>query len=308
MKKITVTIGIPAYFAQENIEPLLRSLVVQEQKNQKIVEILVFSDGSTDNTVQNAQKVKDKRIKIIEPKKRGGMAKGLLHMLSIFKGNTFLLLNDDIVIVDPKLVDKMVAPLLKNENVGLIGGNPQPFKGKTFVEKSGISAFNGYSNFRYSYKNGNTKYTCDGKLMLLTRDFVNSIKFPKSVKNMGNVDIYLYLSCIENNFAYRFAKNAKVLFQYPATTRDYVNWVTRNNSNAELLEKRFGGLVDREFYVPKGLLYKSLIQEFLKNPLHSLSIYILGLYCNQKAKRVSRNFSAMWEPVNSTKNLKKRHE
>ena len=308
MKKITVSIGIPAYFAQENIEPLLKSLVVQEQKNQKVIEILVFSDGSTDNTVKNARKVKDKRIKIIDSNKRGGMAKGLLHMLSIFKGNTFLLLNDDIVIRDKSLVDKMAAPLLKEEHVGLVGGNPQPFKGKTFVEKSGISAFDAYSNFRYSYKNGNSKYTCDGKLMLLTRDFIESIRFPKSVKKMGNVDIFLYLSCIENKFLYRFVKNAEVLFQYPASVSDYINWVTRNNSNTNLLKKRFGKIVDEEFYVPKILLYKSLIRELADNPIQSLFIFILGQYCNYKAKNMSKDFSAMWNPVNSTKNLKHRHE
>ena len=50
-KKLTVTIGIPAYNEEANVRNLLVSLLAQKETNFKLQEIIVVSDGSTDKTV-----------------------------------------------------------------------------------------------------------------------------------------------------------------------------------------------------------------------------------------------------------------
>ena len=51
-KKLTVTIGIPAYNEEKNIGRLLRALLRQKTNGLSIKKIIVISDASTDKTSQ----------------------------------------------------------------------------------------------------------------------------------------------------------------------------------------------------------------------------------------------------------------
>lgn len=300
-RKLEVSIGIPAYFAENNIHHILGALVKQKEINQSIKEILVYSDGSTDKTVKSARKIKDKRINVIDSKKRGGMAVGFLHMLSIYKGDAFLLLNDDIKITDSSFLDKLVEPLLVIDNVGIVGGNPQPLKPNNFVERSGVSAFRAYEEMRYSVRNGNSKYTCDGKVLLLTRGFINTITFPKNLKKIGTVDSFLYFTCIANGFLYRHVRNAILWYKFPDNLHDYISWISRNNSNSYILKSKFGGLVKEEYHIPVFLRVKALLSQFINNPPGCMFIFCVGIYCKQRAKKKYGSFLPAWELVSSTK-------
>ena len=63
MKQLRVTIGIPAYNEENNIIPLLTSLVNQKTSQVVVEKIIVMSDGSSDNTVGS--------VKLLKNKKRG---------------------------------------------------------------------------------------------------------------------------------------------------------------------------------------------------------------------------------------------
>lgn len=298
--KIAVSIGIPAYFAEKNIYNLVYSLTKQKQKNQTIKEIIVYSDNSKDSTVEEARRVKDNRVKVIDSKKRGGFAAGFRYLISNFKGEALLLLNDDVRITDNNFLDKLVKPL-NNQKVGLVSGNPRPLAPKTFVEKSAILTFNAYEEIRYSIRNGNNKHTCDGKTILLSRSFAKNIKFPKNLKEMGNVDAYVYLSCIANGFLYKHVRKAKNYYKFPDNLRDYINLTIRNNTNIYILRKKFGELTDKEYRIPKEIMLKAFLRQFISSPFESLFIFIVGRYCKIKAVNSYSSFSPKWEVIKSSK-------
>ena len=58
MKKLRISIGIPAYNEGGNIARLLRS-VLGQKKRELIDEIIVISDGSSDNTVSEVKTFND---------------------------------------------------------------------------------------------------------------------------------------------------------------------------------------------------------------------------------------------------------
>ena len=213
-----------------------------------------------------------------------------------------ILLNDDIKINDMSLINKLLSPFTNNQNIGLVSGNVRPIPGNTFIEKAIESSFHAYDKVKYDLKGGNNEYTCDGKILALSKDFINTIEFT-SDKRMGNVDAYLYFSCLKYKYMYKHIKDAVVYYKNPDSLRDYLKWFSRNNSNRFLLENEFGNLVDQEYKLPKILiLYK--IHQFLKNPLGSLFIVITGLYIRVLTKKSSENFDPLWESLNSTKYLK----
>ena len=49
-KKLTVSVGIPAYDEEANIKSLLEAILQQRQENFILKSIIVVSDGSTDRT------------------------------------------------------------------------------------------------------------------------------------------------------------------------------------------------------------------------------------------------------------------
>src|SRR5690349_19774683 len=98
MKKLTLTIGIPAYNEEKNIAALLRNILDQEIPNNIIAKnIIVISDGSTDNTIINAKQVKNKIVKIIDVNKRQGIAESQNKLIKMCNTDILVILNADIM-------------------------------------------------------------------------------------------------------------------------------------------------------------------------------------------------------------------
>ena len=70
MKKLTVTIGIPAYNEEKNIGRLLKSLSNQKGDDFTLNEIVVLSDGSTDmtNEIVHSQSKLNRKVKLLAGK------------------------------------------------------------------------------------------------------------------------------------------------------------------------------------------------------------------------------------------------
>lgn len=302
-KKNTVTISIAAYNAQENIQSILKSLLVQKLKNHIVGKIIVYSDSSRDDTVKKVQQLKNSQIKIIDGKKRIGFAGVVEKILKISAGEIVVILNDDVKISDKEFIAKLILPFEKESNIGMVGGNPQPLPAKTFVEKAILSSFRAYEKMRLALKNGNNIYACDGKALALSKPFIKSLTFPSNRHATGNVDAFLYLSCLKNGYKYIHSRQAILYFRFPTSLKDYLSWTTRNNSNFYLLKKRFGKKAEDEFHKPKLILGYFQFIEFLKNPTGCILIYFSRFYINLKAKLLADGFSSIWNPVESTKNL-----
>ncbi len=301
--KYSVIIGIPAYNSEDNIVDLLRSIFAQSQKNYFLKYVFVYVDASKDHTkdILKNYEIKQKRLKLFLSNKRRGMAFGLRYMLKKSDSDIFILLNDDILLKSKTVIDDLVTPFRFNSKIGLVSGNPQPLPPKNFIAKAGVSTFRAFERTRYSFRNGNTKWTCDGKILALSKNFKKSLKFPKNNSSMGNVDIYLYFSCLYNNFKYLHVRKAKVFSEFPDNVKDYIQWTTRGNTGKIIMKKKFGSIVEKEYHLPIIKHLQSLVLEFLKNPVGAGFIFLVGLYSKYNAISYSRNFLSTWEVVKSTK-------
>jgi glycosyltransferase involved in cell wall biosynthesis len=299
--KKTVSIGVTAYNAEKNIVPLVNSILAQRDTNYILEKIIIHSDASSDKTVAMVKAIKNRRIVVIDSHARIGFTKSFEKILKLSKSDVMVLLNDDIQIKDKNLISHLVQEFSASY-VGLVSGNPQPLPPKTFIEKAAISSHNVYESMRNSMNNPHNVYTCDGKVLALSRKLIENLNIPSNAKNAGNLDCYLYFSTLQKGFSYRHAKSAIVYYRTPMTEHDYTSWTSRNNSNYFIMEKTFGSIVAKEFQKPL-LYYFFLTREFIKNPLGSIYIKILGLKVAINAQKISKNFSPKWEVIATTKNL-----
>ncbi|OGG12589.1 hypothetical protein A3D77_04600 [Candidatus Gottesmanbacteria bacterium RIFCSPHIGHO2_02_FULL_39_11] len=220
--KPTVDIVIAAYNAEQNIKRLLSSLVQQREDGFMISNIVVHSDSSSDHTVELASSIQDTRLRIINSKKRLGLANVVKKAIKKTKANYLNILNDDIVIANDEFIINIIKLFLKDKEIGLVSSNIIPFKGKTFTERSVVSGYNAFKRTALELENGNNYLTSDGKSLTLSRKLIQKIILNIDQKTMGNVDLFLYLECIRVGMKFRLAKNSTIYFKCPSNAKDFV--------------------------------------------------------------------------------------
>lgn len=303
-KKITVTVGIPAYYTEKNIGNLLISLLEQEQIDFNLDRIIVYNDCSGDNTLKQAKKVKNNKIDLIDGKVRKGFAYGVKTLIAKNKSDVLLLLNDDIKILDANFLNKLIQPFINEKKIGLVCGNPQPLKPISFIDKALASRLKASELLSYKINNGSNVFSCDGKILALSATFINKLKLPKNNNDLGNVDAYLYFACITTGFLYRFIRDANVYYRNPTTWKDYSKWISRNNSQKYILLRNFNKkMVNKEYTKPKILLLQTLFNQLLINPVGSIFVILTEAYNVAKARFYMKNSSGTWKIIKTTKNL-----
>lgn len=301
---IKLSIGIAAYNAERNIEKILSSLLRQKKDGFIVNKILVHSDQSSDQTNKIVSNYKDQGVELLESEKRVGFIGSFINLIKRLDGDVTIIFNDDIVINDNFLLSKLVEPFVGDPNIGLVCGRTESLPPINFLDKAQQSTYAAYDKFRYDINEGHTVYTVDGKILALSRNFVNNLKFPENLKLTGCVDAFMYFSCIQLKLKYFHVRNAVIYFRNPTTTREYIKWTSRNNSNQIMLKKIFGdNLVSLEYRLPRFKLLRLKFIEFLKNPIGCLYIFILSFYISYITKKNATNFDVTWDTLTSSKKI-----
>ena len=301
-KPARVSVAIAACNAEANIGAILRAVSSQKNDSVTIHEIIVHSDHSTDRTVVIAGTWPDPRIRVVDSRIRGGFAASVAAIIAAFTGDALVILNDDIRIQDAAFIEKIVAPLFR-DNADFVAANTQPLPPRTFFERASVSVFRVWERIRESLPQRDNVFTCDGAAMCLSARLARSIDWPADLAQAGNVDAFLYFTCLRANFKYVHARDAVACSRSPASLRDYIARNVRNDSQRLLLAQRFGPMVANAFKIPPGLYWKSVAQEILQNPTGALFIFALRSFITIKAKRAARNVSPVWDIVKSSKDL-----
>jgi len=100
MKKTKVTIGIPAYNEEQNIENVLLSLMQQKTNTISLEKIIVNSDSSSDKTNAIVKRLNKKypAITLIENKDRKGKYFRVNQLFHTSKSEVLVILDADIAL------------------------------------------------------------------------------------------------------------------------------------------------------------------------------------------------------------------
>lgn len=303
MKKIPdVTIAICAYNEERNIRQFLSSVFSQKARGYRIKEIILISDGSTDRTVSFARSLKHPKLRILAFSHRLGKSERLNLLYRNFLESDILVQFDaDVILVNEHCVTKLIKPLLTNKKVVMTSGKAIPFKADTFLEKAIHMTSQAYEPIR-NIKHGNNKFTVQGRILAFKKTFLNTIKIPSDV--IGN-DAYVYFACVRSGFMYKYVKDAKVYFYLPKTVRDHMKQNVRFEAVKDKMKKYFPEkLIEEEFFIPKKLMIRALLTQFIKNPVLGIFIFFVNKYCRIIAKKEWRSITGKWQVAESTKYLK----
>ncbi len=300
-KLFTVTVAVCALNEEANIGNLIKSILSQKINGFILDEILVISDGSTDKTVEIVKSFSFPIIRVKEYKDRLGKSTRLNEIYSCVKSDIVVQPDADVIFAHEFVLQEIITPFYKDENVGMTGGNPLPIKPKTFIEKSVNCTLDAYIPIKRTLKNGNNILSATGRLLAIRKNVFSKIIVPK--ETIAN-DAYVYFCNLTLGYQYRFSQKATVYFRSPQNLKDHMNQITRFAATKYWMKKYFpSDLVDKEYYISIKELRRNKLRVFLRNPIHSLFIFLINKYCEIKVFFIKEKINPLWDIVYSTKKL-----
>ena len=299
IKKLSVTVGIPAYNEEANIESLLQEVKEQKLLTAKLCEIIVYSDASTDRTLEILKRMKMKSLSVVSGEKRMGKSYAMNQIIKHTTSDILVLLDGDILIRDKHMIEKLIEPIRK-QNADLTSARVKEFWAKTkFEEILKISMLLKKDIFE-SYKEGNNIYTCHGRARALSKKLYNSILFKN---NIVAEDAYAYLYTVYNKFTYIFANHADIHYRLPGNFKDHQKQSVRFIQSYKQLAREFGeSFMVQETKLPKSIVLPFVFKYFLKYPL-TLFLYVSILVYMRVRSLFVNEMTIKWQVSESTKGI-----
>ncbi|MCX8008883.1 MAG: glycosyltransferase [Patescibacteria group bacterium] len=273
--RLKISVGIPAYNEEANIKRLLHSLLRQKETYGLIDEIIVISDGSTDKTVNEAQSINDKRIRVISRRDRRGMNATQNEIVSQVKGDILILLNADVLPRDNSLFDQLLKPFLSISGIGIVGGNTIPVsQPSSFVEWALRIGHDFKYHLYLQLNNTQTLYLCHGRVRAFSKEFYRKIQWPEDCPE----DAYSFLRCKELGFRFFFSKEAIVYFRLPQTISDHAQQSLRFFTGKKYLYSYFSQpYVDNEYYIPLYVFFRTLVWYSIHHPIGIIAYAVISM-------------------------------
>lgn len=266
-KKLTLTIGIPAYNEEGNIGTLIRSLLNQNCSKFILERILIVSDASTDRTDAIVKEFKNKKVNLVRNYKRKGVVYSQNIILGNVKSDILVLINADVTIRDSKCINKLVEPFLDSPDIGIVGAKVIPLPAENW-----FSAILNHSHTikQYIYENldkdKNTIYLCHGRARAFSKKCYKNFRFLPFLAE----DAYSYLRIQELNLKFVFEPRAKVFFKSPANLKDHLGQSVRFIESKKQIEEDF---IKREeidhFKIPLTLYMRGALKGFFSHPVQT---------------------------------------
>jgi|SRR3989344_6274274 len=296
----TVTVGLAAYNEEANIANLLNSVLSQKEDGFILKQIIINSDGSSDDTVKIIRSFKNRKVKVIVNEDRRGQPYRMNQIYQIFDSDYLIQTDADTLFGHESVIKNLVEAFKSNKKVAMCGGNVIPLTPKNFIQKGVYYSTHIYKTFADNIRDGNNIFTVHGPLMAFKKGFIKSIDLPTDV--IAN-DKYLYLTCVSKGYNFQYVKKAIVYYGLPLTLKDQIKQNTRFKVAKKLLARYFSSeFLEKEYKRPQKTVLKLFIKEFIKHPTSIVYVFFINRYCKILAVRQERKMAnILWDKLERTK-------
>ncbi len=301
-KILKVSVGISAYNEAANIVPLLQNILKQKELGYQLTEIVVISDGSSDQTPELVRAIRDVRIRLLDKRKRLGQPERQNQILRQFIGEVIVFMEADTLLKDEYCLANLIKPFHDTHvnKLGMVFGIPIAVPPSNRFERIMVHA--GQMKFAMftKWKEGNNLYRSGGHAMkALAREFAETLTFPPHTPE----DSYAYLWLKHTGWEMRIAENARVYMRHVTNFSDRLRQCRKYRSGRRSLTKYFDSkYIDKEYKIPNTIQLLVFAQFLCKQPVLTILV-LLETIINQILTYNSKSFTALHETYSSTKTL-----
>lgn len=299
MKKLTLSVGIPAYNEEENIVNLLDSIFSQKENNFKLEKVFVLSDASSDKTEEfvRAYAKTHSKVSLVADKKRIGKSERLNQIYAKNNSDLILTLDGDVLLDRPNEISLMVDKITENEKTVVVAGHQVALEMKGFVPKILHTQAMIWNKIRIPVNNGDHIANLFGSASLLKKDFSKKIKYPKDITADEE---YLYvLAKKQDGFAY--CKDTRILCRTVNNIHEQRLQASRFRNERIGLEKYFGKEILEYHKIPLRYKLAGVMKMFRRSPIFTILAVILAVWLRFFPEVDYLNKSGMWLQAKSTK-------
>lgn len=298
----TLTIAIPAYNEEMSIENILKSVFVQTQNTFFLDSVVVYSDGSTDKTVDIVKKMQTQHclLELKEGDIRLGKMFRLNQIYRECKSDLLLILDADIGIVGIDFVDTMVSTSLFDQKAQMFSAHQIPLRINSVAGILMYASATLWDFVRLSTPNKDHVQAFYGAATLYRKSFAHTLHIPQGCSEER---VYLYLMAKKID-GFRYVDEAKITYWTPNTWEDFNKHMNRSfGSGEETLEELFGDLVKTVHIIPKKYKMIGLAKSMARHPFLTPIAIIFGFLSNRITLKRKKMKSPLWEMNMSTKRI-----
>jgi len=290
---LKISVGIPVYNEEENISQCIKGILKQENINYHLNEIIIYSDGSTDKTVDVIKKITNSKIKLFNEKTRKGKSYRVNQIIKKSDSDILILVDADVTIKDKNLLNYIAENFHNKFDLATVKADR--LKGKNNFQNC-INFSSGLKNdIKRDWNQGNNYLTFQGCFLILSKKLTKSINLPR---NIINDDAYIYFSTVRQKMKIGYMFEKKVYVSSPKTFLDHLNQSSRFKGSYNELKKYFSPKIKKYYKVPGKVILKSSIKYFRLNPFY-FTEYLLVFIASKILKL--DDLTHKWQLAKSTK-------
>jgi len=294
-----LTVGIPVFNEETNIKKLIRGILAQKTIGFRIKEIIVSSDGSTDNTLRELSSIKDERLTVLSNPSRKGIARGLNQIIQKTNSDILVTLDGDIKITKRNFLSRLVRPILLKE-ADLTSSAIEEVIPESRIARILYTSMRLKTVLFGTFKGGNNIYNCHGLARAYSKRFYQNLHFPVSIGN----DMYCYLEANIKGYKFVYVRQAKAFYKLPENWHDHKKQSERFFVTEQEMKKIFREqIVENETKIPLWVYIKASVRALrilVTNPVDSLLYLVIQLYLRLIPKKANASRQA-WNMAVSSK-------
>jgi glycosyltransferase involved in cell wall biosynthesis len=293
IKKPTITVGIPAYNEEKNIINLISSIKRQNTNTYILDNIEIYSDGSTDSTV-DLIKSHFSDVTVHDFKKNLGKNARINQMLMRNLSDVFIQIDADIKLENENVFDHLVSTIISSNDIGIVCAYHRAKDSTSFIGKLAFFGFTVWDTARTMLGVNGIRYYCEGGLRAFSYKFTKSFQLPLH-SHVGE-DSYSFYVAVSHNFRVTVSKQAIVYIDLPDTYSDYIKQMKRFLLDPGMVNQFFEKKLVQQYETMTTIVkLKALSKMFTKHPLIGICYVLLQLIT--KFQMLFYKAPNHWKPI-----------
>ncbi len=295
-KKFTITVGIPTYYGAFGLIKTAESIVKAKTANR--LDIIVTVDGNPlEPRVQRG--LARLGVTMWDNKDRAGQLGRIKQLIKRVDSDILILTQDDVIFASDA-INVIEEEFQNNPKLTMIGCNILPLTSTTFFEKVvnvGVDLTHRIGKF---WNKGDNYLLSSGRCLAFRSNFVKKFEINEGVINS---DAYLYFLNKLNKGKFKFLEKSIVYNKSPQNISEHLKQSRKfqisNAENSKYLERD----MTKYYLVPKHITVKSLLEEFIQNPVFVPLFFLLSIYTRFVGKEMYQAATRFWETDITTKQI-----
>ncbi|MBI2028298.1 MAG: glycosyltransferase [Candidatus Levybacteria bacterium] len=293
-KKLSLTVGITTCYGDKSILETVES--IRASKGVDEFPFIIIADRVPINE-EIKKSLRKYNVRLVENKKESGQVEKQKQIRELSKTDITIFTQDD-VLFDKNILSSVLKRFAKNPKTTMISIPYLPVKATSFFEEV-INVGTNIVNKTVGYwNNGDNYLSCIGRFMAFRTETLKKFRMPKIAVS----DNYYYFENKKMGGEYEYAQEATVYFKNPQNMKEHLRKSSRFQHSQKEVIRYFGDL-SKEYTIPKSVLARAAIQEFLENPINTFLYIFVFAYTRILKMKPKAVLNPIWEVDLSTKKV-----